>query len=1265
MKKKYLIFFGLVLLALTVNAQKLKESYIDKGVTSENFHTTLGKWTKGQQMTEDDNFYISRVKPKMRFRNVATQVNMDLDETNDKRLLCWLPINNPETNALPDGVFDSEVFPMWSYISHYGNWSAPFVRLPGNFSDVAHKNGVGVSVVAGIPYGSMATSSAWYKALDGLMTVGSDKMADFLEYYGVDGLGYNSEFSGSNATARGIVPRINTYHKELVDKLKKTGRMPLLENIWYDGTQEGGTISFDKGLTTNNDDIWGYGDNVRTSLFFNYNWNKTSLIDNSIAYATELGRSPLEIYCGVNMQGGEPGGTSWPLLVGKNLSVGLWGAHSRNMFFESRGEKGALPEVQQQTYLQRVERWFTGGTRNPVNTPEVTSTMKYNADNYSFFGMSKFMTAKSTLCWDLDKEPFITYFNLGNGKFFNWEGKRQSDREWYNIGVQDYLPTWRWWFADKFMGRTPQDVPTLGLDAEFTWEDAWFGGSLVRIHGTSTDEYLHLFKTQFALKSGDVITVRYKIIGGSANMSLALSAEGDENEVLAENNLQVIEQSSIQINEWVEKQFVIRGTLNTLNNKTLAMVALHFKNAANLDLYLGEFSIVRETFEKPASPVVTKTALLAANYKGVDGKIIFNMPNDKGNEVCYNLDVKTSMFKLYTQQEGKEAMLMGATTSWAGLYFAVPTDFEAANPRIRFGVSAVSLDMKSESAIAWGEYTDVVGYEIDDVISINKTMIKPSEDFEISYIDPKHELATWELFDANGNSVKKAENTIVFSVPEGLPNVGNYTLVLTGKMIDTDGTRTDKIRTFGSYVQITPTVVGALPKILTLTANDQSQNIEVKAGNPVAMKYTGNPADGTSSRGVDLQELGLGFKAGDVGLEANKSFSLAFWIKINQYNGGTNLLSIRDKTEGWPKTDWGWLWNHLSSEGKFDDLTFRGSDATSNKELRYKFDNTKIEAGPWTHLAYVFEFQGSTMMFHLYVNGVKQEVTRWNRSTDASYLTTDITFQGDLYPMKPGNIIAVGGPQFDNGGIDGSVDNLQYWDKALTAEEVKKTMEDVNTAALPEGLLGYWSFETNAGETGTFVNEGSKESFPAGLHDYSATGGEGQGTFQWQPATYAPGCPFVYGTAYQVTTSPKWSIYKGEISGIAGTDLAGTANVKFAEEGVYTATLTLENGWGKDSKTFSYITVAKDNSPIESVDLETELTAFPNPFVDHVNVRFSKEGTYVVRIFDIQGHLVGEKNQDVAAGEFIQIGVNAGSGSYIVQVLHDNKLMRAVKLLKK
>ena len=63
---------------------------------------------------------------------------------------------------------------------------------------------------------------------------------------------------------------------------------------------------------------------------------------------------------------------------------------------------------------------------------------------------------------------------------------------------------------------------------------------------------------------------------------------------------------------------------------------------------------------------------------------------------------------------------------------------------------------------------------------ITKTTIKPGEDFEVYYVDPKHEAATWEILDSKGNSVMKKEGVTLFSVPEGLSETGNYALVVTG-----------------------------------------------------------------------------------------------------------------------------------------------------------------------------------------------------------------------------------------------------------------------------------------------------------------------------------------------------------------------------------------------------------------------------------------------------------------------------------------------------
>ena len=422
MKNRRFFLAGLCLVAATASAQEFKEGYVQWGYGSDQYGATMKTWEKGKAINEDDNFFISRVKPRERFRNANTQVRPDLNESNDKKLMFWVPINGTKNNALPDGVYDSEVFNMWPYITHYGNWTAGIGRVPGNFLDVAHKNGVPVSGVAGIPWGSLYQFPAWEKCLEEMIEVGAQKIADFHHYYGVDGIGYNSEFGGGYAIQQDLIP----LHQEL-NKIQKP-RNPLFENVWYDGTNDNGMCTFDQGLGTHNDDTFGPAGAEAANLFLNYNWNNSNLLSRSVTHANSIGRSPLDLYAGVNMQGAEPGSNNWPLLQQYPISIGLWGAHSENMFWESRGEKGSEPEVKQRTYQLRTERWFTGGTRNPANTPAVTTSMKYHADNVSYHGMSTFMTARSAMKWDLGEEALVTYFNLGNGKYFNWKGVRQHDK---------------------------------------------------------------------------------------------------------------------------------------------------------------------------------------------------------------------------------------------------------------------------------------------------------------------------------------------------------------------------------------------------------------------------------------------------------------------------------------------------------------------------------------------------------------------------------------------------------------------------------------------------------------------------------------------------------------------------------------------------------------------------------------------------------------------------------------------------------------------
>ena len=1248
MRRIHLLLFGCCMIPSTLMAQELKSNYIQWGFSSDQFPSRLQGWSKANpKINEDDNFFISRVKPKQRFRNAETQVRQNLNEANDKKLLAWLPWNVPSKNALPDGVFDSEVFSMWPYVTHWGDWNCGLGRIPAALLDAAHKNGVPVSSVAGIPYGGI--QSDWKTALQTLAETNVQKAADYMKYFGYDGLGYNSEYS-EYYTAGRVTRKLRDFHVNLNKAIRPYN--PIFENVWYDGTNDKGRIAFDNGLNDDNKSIFGAKGSEAANLFFNYNWNSDWLLQGSVDKAAEIERSPLDLYAGVNMQGGEPRtGSRWTLLKDFPISIGLWGAHSQNMFFESRGEKGSDPETQQRTYMLRTERWFSSGSRNPVNSLQINNSLNYNADNTDFAGMSAMMTARSSMSWDLTQEPLITYFNLGNGKFFNYGGVRKNDRPWANVGVQDYLPTWRWWFASKLLGRTAADVPATGLDAEFVWDDAYMGGSTVRVHGSTPKEYLHLFKTKYALKSGDVITFRYKVKGGKADASLVFATEDNVNAEKAYPVLTTADEADED--KWVEKTITVGGDLN---GKTLALVALKMENAADLNLYLGEFSIVRGSFAAPAQPVITKTELLHAAKNGVDGKIIFNMPNDKASgEPCYNTDVKTSLFKLWAKQEGKDPILMGVTTSWAGMFYSVPVDLKGQG-KVKFGVSAVSLDMKKESAIAWGEDHEIFNsYEYSDEIKADKSVIKPNEAFTIAYVDPRHEAGNWKI-EHNGATVASSNNANEIKVENGLSQTGFYDLVLTGA-VNENGARVNKEVRYANYIQITSDAVGAVPHINKLTANNSETSIEVVANSEVTMKYEGKKADGSGSRGIKTLEKPVGVKVSELGFNStsknNMAWSLAFWVKFNGFTGGTQIIDMRDPGTGWPQNNWGTMWTTYDPNTGVYEVTLREKNAGGAKEYKQRWE-VDFVPGAWTHFVLAMEGNGTTTKPMVYINGKAAKAHNWEYDGQSGDGLNPNGFANNAW--WDNNVLGISLGRAGAAAINGTVDDVKFFNKALTAAEAAHTM--MSTDANEAGLKAYWDFESDADANHYFASKVGTAKLAHG--ELKAGEGEGVTTLVPDVPTYDAGSAFVSGN-YQVKTTAEWTAKKATIVSQDGTDMAGTAKLKYAKAGDYEVTLTLKNAHGSDTRTFKVIKVKADPTGING----TEAADMKVYAIDR-DVLFDVEtpGNYLVQVFSTNGQMVASKAVSVNGAESVRLHLGA-QGVYVVNVKKDGKTLRTVKFICK
>lgn len=682
--------------------------YISPGATGTAFPGALREWKPDMKWCDDENFYISRVSAAGCFRYSGTQIDPTLTEDQDKKLIFWTPVGDAEHSAHPAGRFDRETFTQWSYVTHYGVWNAPLAHVPAGFMDAAHRNGVAVSAVAPIPFGNI--TAEWSEALETMIEAGPEKMAAWLNRCGLDGIGYNSEFTASPD----LVGRLSNWHMEL----HRAMNSPLKEIIWYDGTCEQGYTIFDSGLGTHNDEIWGGSGNERTSLFFNYNWNDPGLLNRSVTRAAALERTPLDLYCGINMQGREPRNLSrglWSLLRQYPLSIGLWGAHGANMFWESRAERGGSIAERQRHYLSGLERWFAGGTRNPMTARHnLLEKIAYGPGNEDFPGMSSMMTARSPMSWDLSERPFITSFCLGNGRYLNLRGERQHSSEWYDMGAQDYLPTWTWWWAPDFLGRDPEGMSGRGLLAEYSHDDAWTGGNSVRICGSASEEWLHLFKTRFKLKRDDEIIIRLKLLSGTGQVSLALCTEGNEKNPF----LFPLDIESGRA-DWQEFVLTLDGGVASgdTDGNVLAMIALRFEDIQGLDLRLGSVELSRPSAGTavPPTPEIERAEVMAAGPRGAVGKLIYHLP-DEESVGPYNLDHGVSRFNLYARRSGEEAQLRGFTSPWAALMYNIPGEWDREESRLELGVSAVGLDGVSESAVAWSRPLETAPMYVEEVI---------------------------------------------------------------------------------------------------------------------------------------------------------------------------------------------------------------------------------------------------------------------------------------------------------------------------------------------------------------------------------------------------------------------------------------------------------------------------------------------------------------------------------------------------------------------
>ena len=1255
MKLKQFLFSAALLASMNAIGQSVPthEMYVDFGITERtDIVSALDKWQPGDNFSndpdyQDENFFISRVPLKSRFINQNTQANKNLNEENNKNL-CWCsPIGEmtKKWGPMPRYNFDGDNFNMWQYINIHANWSNTWFRVPGTFNDVAHKNGVRTGCLYFIDWAEQvsATSSAGKMLAELCAKDGSGnfkyarKLIQFLKYYGIDGLGLNPEGYWSTQLNEDFSSFLAECHK-----VAKEMNHPFHVE-WYAFVSNTGGLN-DNGckLEIGANDKWFHknGNPVTDVFFLNYNWSESGL-QTSAEAAKSLGRSTYDVYAGFDQQGrgyGKYGNAGWTALMRQPVSIVVWGAHDRSQLYAGSTEGGNSDLSVQNEYQKKQELLFTGGSRNVLRTPDITDdaiTSSYS-DLAKWHGYSKAVIEESALT----ELPFVTRFNLGNGLSFSKDGVVTFEHKWYNLGLQDLLPTWRWWI-DNGDGTT---IPADPINCDFTFDDAWFGGSCLKLHGATSKSNIRLFSTKFNVASAsDEFTIVLKTLNGTdPKMKLNVSKVGTENTFTS----YTLSADGIVQGKWSTVK-IKASELGLKAGDVIGCIGLSVEGTdKDYAVLLGEMSFIPKLYKKtPVTPVITHTNVMKRVYNRADFKVIFDVPfsgtrKDEYQDCpIYNEEVNSWYYEVYVKQGEKET-LVTATTSWAAYVVSAPFDVNG-DKKVKLGVSAVALDGKSESEIAWTGWLDTPDNSTVEGIEIDKPVIKSGETFAIKYIDPTHAPADkWEILNAQTGVVVKDFPSSV-SLETALSEIGIYDLRITSG---------ENIELHQALIQISSEEVGAMPEIKTLTANDSDSPISIEKGDKVTYKYIGRNADGYVSRGLRLNEIAFGVPADQLNFNSQSPFTIAFWFKpavFNHISDGTHLLNIRAAEDRWPDSDWGWLWTHIQASDNKLSFNLKKKESGAGSETKIIAEDFTFVPNQWYHLAVVVDYQNGRNV-SLYVNG---------KLINSGGGITNVKDWKNSYTIMVGGIAA------NRAGFDGYLDEFQLYNKGLTAEEVKKSME--HQTVIPESLIGYWDFETEPNENNEILSTGSNKTLKGYMTEIKTVS---QGVNQYVPVdiTYGTGAPFISGSIFKVETKPSWKLEEAQIQGdITGTGEAGSVVAAYPSEGEFNAILTLENGWGSVSKTYRSVTVTDGGVGFADNELEIAYNAYPNPFVDELNIRFANEGTYAIEVFDAAGKMIDAKETTVADGENIHLSVNGAAGIYFINIKQDTKILKALKVIKK
>ncbi len=620
---------------------------------------------------------------------------------------------NPAQGGLE---FDIYAYNYWQYTDILVPWAGTaseglIIPPTADMIDAGHRNGVPVYGMVMFPDVAFGGQIQWvnnFVMKEGNTFPVADKLIEVAEAYNFDGWFINQETAGGDSTLA----------QDLRDLMVYVIENSNIHIMWYDSMVEDGSIWYQDELNSYNDMFFQDTDTVSNEMFLNYDWT-TEKIASTNAHAISLGRSPYEVYAGVDVGYiGDSTVVVWDAIFPEDnphlISFGFFATHW--CFLNSTSHEN---------FYERMNRLWVGPNRDPSNT----------STSQSWKGIAHYIPASTPIT----ETPFVTTFNTGQGHMFSVNGVQMRNSDWNYRSLQDVLPTWRW----------VAESNGTSLYPELDWTDAWWGGTSLKVTGDlnpGTPTTLYLYKTDLSLSADNNFVISYKTGTADApsNLYVGLAFEDPETfEFIPVGNTQSAGWNTATLN------------LSQYSGRPLSVIALKFDASTSIsdyDVRIGQLGIIDGDVDTPAPP----DDLTLVHFYQIDdnfGTLRLKWAHSDDENLMYNVykvnsdDSRTWLWSTpnnycFVPQVNRETEETTTTIEVVtvgkelGLSTAVTTTFE-------WTVSGVESEYEG--------YTFGIGENFVNPISFTSTSL-------ISFTIPSASDVSLSLYDITGRQVRNMVN---------------------------------------------------------------------------------------------------------------------------------------------------------------------------------------------------------------------------------------------------------------------------------------------------------------------------------------------------------------------------------------------------------------------------------------------------------------------------------------------------------------------------